>query len=93
MFIFQVGFIIAHPPPSLSASTSTRETRTSPKYRDNEFVKTASAYAARIKGPFLGHKFVPHPAGWPGFDFLRMITPELMHGKFVRAYVYVPPHV
>lgn len=60
---------------------NTRETRPSPKLRDNEFVKTATAYAALIRSLFLGHKCVPQLARWPAFSFRRYHCPDLIHGK------------
>ena len=57
------------------------ETRAMPKYRDNEFVETDTRFAASIKTVFLGHKFAPQPARWPGFCWRRYNPGEMMHGK------------
>lgn len=57
------------------------ETRTKPRYRDDEFVKSAVALATNAQ-PFCGHKpQVPLLAGWPGWSWRRTNTPEPMHGS------------
>lgn len=62
---------------------STVETRATPYYRTNDFVRSAIKYARRRGQPFLGHKMVPLPARWPGFSFRRYNPGEVMHGKSV----------
>lgn len=56
-------------------------TRLSPRIRDNAFVRDAIAFAKHRKAPYLGHKFLPLCARFPGFDWLRMSTPEILHGS------------
>ena len=59
------------------------ETRTKPKYRDDEFVKSAVALATKAQ-PFCGHKpVVPLLANWPEWSWRRTNTPEPMHGLFM----------
>ena len=67
---------------------STVENRPAPKYRDAEFVRTAVKYAARLGEPFLGHKSIPLPARWPGFDFYRYTPGEMMHGKLFSTHTH-----
>ena len=57
------------------------ETRPKPKYRDDEFVKSAVALATNAQ-PFCGHKpVVPLLAMWPGWSWRRTNQPEPMHGS------------
>ena len=52
-----------------------------PKYRDNELVENAVRFALMKKVPFLGHKFPPQVARWPGFQMRRYNPGELAHGE------------
>ena len=65
------------------------ETRPLPKYRDNQFVEDACRFASQINAPFLGHKFPPHPAMWPKFDFRRFNPGELMHDTKVMTEMII----
>ena len=61
------------------------ETRPKPKYRDDEFVKSAVALATTAQ-PFCGHKPVaPLLAKWPEWSWRRTSTPEPMHGPLRRG--------
>lgn len=60
-----------------------------PRKRDNEFVENAVRFALFQRKPFLGHKFPPQVASWPGFDFLRFCPGELMHDSKVLCEAVV----
>ena len=44
-------------------------TRPNPRYRDNEYVRSATAFVKQREAPFMGHKFPPLLSLWPGFDW------------------------
>lgn len=54
-------------------------TRSKPRYRDNNFVRAATAFAKQRRAPYLGHKFTPMLSTWPGFDWRRHNIPDMMH--------------
>lgn len=54
-------------------------TRSSPTYRDNKFVRSATAFAKQRRAPYMGHKITPLLSLWPGFDWRRMNVPDVMH--------------
>ena len=56
------------------------ETRPPAIIRGDKMARDAVTMAKQIRGPFLGHKIAPLPAGWPGFSWPRYIPGELMHG-------------
>lgn len=66
-----------------------RETRDLPRYRDNEFVQDALRMVGITGAPFLGHKFPPHPARWPGFTWWRYNVGEMMHDSKVFTEMVV----
>ena len=55
-------------------------TRSEPRYRNNEFVRNAVAFAKQRDAPFMGHKSTPLLSLWPEFDWRRHNIPDLMHG-------------
>lgn len=57
------------------------EERPAPKKRDDAFVRRAVGIATEKK-PFLGHKSPPLLCRWPGYSWVRMNVPEIMHGQF-----------
>ena len=61
--------------------------REDPRYRDTALARSALMVARRRRlEQFLGHKYVPLVANWPGFDFTRYNVPELMHGMFLTVF-------
>ena len=54
-------------------------TRSKPRYRDNNFVRAATAFAKQRRAPYLGHKFTPMLSTWTGFDWHRHNIPDMMH--------------
>lgn len=58
---------------------ATVETRAKPPLRDNNFVRTAVAFAKQRGLPYLGHKNLPLLSRWCGFDWYRMNAPDFMH--------------
>ena len=54
--------------------------RRKPRMRDDEFVRTAVAFAKQRGNPFMGHKSVPLLSNFPGFSWYRINTPDAMHG-------------
>ena len=69
--------------------SSVREDRQRPDERTNALVRMATKYTKHIRGPFLGHKFVPQPVRWPDFDFIRYCVSELMHDSKVFCEMVV----
>ena len=55
-------------------------TRSPPKYRNDDMVRTACALACERGRPTLGHKSVPLQSHWPDFSWYRQNVPDLMHG-------------
>ena len=59
------------------------ERRDPPRERTNEFVREAATFAVQRRAPFLGHKCLPLTSRLPGFDYLRYIPGEVMHGTYI----------
>ena len=59
------------------------ETRAPPQLRTNEFVRAAATFAVQRQTPFLGHKSLPLTSQLPGYDCLRYIPGEIMHGTIL----------
>lgn len=55
------------------------EARPVPKYRTNDFVRSATAFAKQRGAPYMGHKHAPLLSLWPGYDWRRMNIPDVMH--------------
>ena len=59
-----------------------RETRPTPKMRDDSFVRACVTAAQRLRQPIVGHKHVPLLANWPGYNWYRLnTTTDWMHGE------------
>ena len=70
-----------------------REQLPPPAPRTMVSVRESLRCAEALGQPYAGHKSVPFPAQWPGFDWYRYNGPELAHGNFtLSSYVHTYAH-
>ncbi len=52
-----------------------------PPKRSNGFARRCLAISEAIGRAYRGHKFTPLPARWAGFEWIRFISLDFMHGN------------